>query len=125
MIRQINDRVYETKCLWENLQDIVSMLTEGERNIKIVYGDSIECEQIDFYIDGDALCFIMADAIRNARKYSAPRGIVTILFDYNGEELIVDCQNGVGNKYEPLTQIRIKKIFAREADQALKGFVSR
>ena len=129
MIRQINDRTYITRNVWETLHNIVSMLTEGERRIIVTYGEGIERANgkilpTDFLLDADALCFVMADAIRNAKKYG-PRGHkVKIFFDYDGEYLTVDCQNMTDDQYEPLTQKRIKNIFAREANQALRGFVS-
>ena len=130
MIRQINDRNYITRSVWESMDDIISMLTEGEKNVCIKYRRGIEringkIQPTDFCLDADALCFIMADAIRNAKKYGPQDQEVTICFDYDGDYLTVDCQNKVNPlKYKPLTHQRIKQIFAREADQALKGFVS-
>jgi len=130
MIRQIDDKSYITRKTWEGLDDIIAMLTEGERNVNVVFGDGIVSEgggklpPYEFYLDGDALSFLMADAVRNAKKYSPGGEQVMMVFDFNGKELIVDCQNKVGSKHKALTAENIENIFAREADLANRGFVS-
>ncbi|GMH92432.1 hypothetical protein TL16_g12347 [Triparma laevis f. inornata] len=132
IIRQIGDKTYQVKRSYESTSDIVSLLTEGEGSqVKVEIGENCsknnKTQVQKFLIDSDALSFVFADAIRNARKYSPPGHIPTISIDYQEEVgfLVICCMNKTNpSRHKTLTDDEIARIFAREAKLAQRGFVS-
>ena len=129
MIRQIGDKTYMMKRTLETAEDILDMLTEGEgKGVNAALGESIGGDKrkvVKYLLDCDALSFVMADAVRNANKYSQKGHVPTLSIDYIGGHLVVKCKNKTDPaRHKPLTKEEVQKIFARESYNASRGYIS-
>ena len=66
-------------------------------------------------MDVDAISFVMADALRNANKYSPPGHVPTVELDYIDGHLVIKCKNATNpSRDKKLTKSEVARIFARE-----------